>query len=41
MDGAMGMNGIGWAECVNCSEKRVEAEAVEMMGENVSSRTTQ
>lgn len=31
MDGAMGMKEIGWVECANYKEKKVEVEALEMI----------
>lgn len=31
VDGAVGVNEIRWVGCVNCKEKRVEVEALEMI----------
>lgn len=37
MGGAVGMNEIGWVECVNYKEKRAEVETMETTEKKVSS----
>lgn len=32
MDGAVGMNEMGWVEYVNCNEKKTEVEALKTRG---------